>query len=155
MARTGTGMGAGGLFPFLGGKSYTASTNPNTVSLRFGQEYQHIRLLPVLTACIQPRKPFVVANLAYSYRKREAPSLTKSDGADTNQKRRLTLKGNSFPLPAVKDHSVIHSSKLLSFGRCCNKLGSSRSAGSSSSTRAKVFRRLLHQGCVPVSGKTR
>jgi hypothetical protein len=84
-----------------------------------------------------------------------------SDSTNKRKKKRLTAKGNSFPLPAVRGVKELSSpvdgvhsnsnhnpSKLLSYSKCWQKLGDGE-------MRAEIFRQRLHRGKVPITGKTK
>lgn len=74
------------------------------------------------------------------------------------KRRRLTVKGNSFLLPAIKASSkpptvpittaTAGISKLQSYSKMWNQLGDSK-------MREEIFRRRLHQGRIPLTGKTK
>jgi hypothetical protein len=90
------------------------------------------------------------------------PSMSSpSDAPNKRKKKRLTTKGNSFPLPAVRGVKELSSSvpgvhsnsthnrtKLLSFSKCWQKLSDGK-------MRAEIFRQRLSRGKVPITGKTK
>jgi hypothetical protein len=93
---------------------------------------------------------------------RKCPSLSSPpDAPNKRKKKRLTAKGNSFPLPAVRGVKELSSSvpevhsnsthnpiKLLSYSKCWQKL-------SGGEMQAEIFRQRLHRGKVPITGKTK
>jgi hypothetical protein len=186
--QTGTGMGAGGLFPSLAagghGGGFDQISPAAELLLAKQQQQQELLCRPLMDLYSssgevsgtisrqqqQQQQQGYIADPFGADRKRSATEemndsdkkLSSLSPPSKRKKKRLTPKGNSWSLPAVRGVKAISSSavpgvhnisnnnpmKLLSFSKCWHKL-------SDGDMRVEIFRRKLHRGEVPITGKTK
>jgi hypothetical protein len=183
--RTGSGMGAGGLFPSLAaggrGRAFDQISPAAELQLAKQQQQQEMLCRPLMdlysssgevsgTINRQQQQQGYIADPfgADADRKRSAEEMNDSEKKlssltpNKRKKKRLTPKGNSWSLPAVRSLKEPASSavpgvhnistnipmKLLSYNKYWHKL-------SDGEMRAEIFRQKLHRGEVPITGKTK
>jgi hypothetical protein len=152
--RTGSGLAAGGRFPGQGGMGNFSTSSGLLLA---GQQQALLRPSAIYQSRQAGADPFGADRKRAAEEMKDVPeSADKLGSPSKRKKKRLGAKGNAFPLPAAKEVKdkdgkaapVISTTKLQSFAKIWNKL-------SDGEMRAEIFRIKLHQGKVPLMGKTK